>query len=104
MPAETHQQHPTDGAAQLLDLMTSLLAPSGRAVSPTDPLDLHGLDDEPLQWALWDAVAEEFGERSVAEAGDPDDLDDIETLGDLVGVFATWLGWQSQPATPQLAR
>ena len=43
-------------------------------------------------------MAEEFGERGVAEAGDPDDLDDIETLGDLVGVFALWLGWRRRSA------
>ena len=94
MPAETHQRRSTDGAAQLIELLSVLLAPDGVPACPTDHLEELDLDDEAMQWALWDAVAEEFGERGVAEAGDPDDLDDVETLGDLVGVFALWLGWR----------
>ena len=98
MPAETHQRRTTDDAAQLIELLSVLLAPDDELARPTDLLDELDLDDEAMQWALWDAVAEEFGERGVAEAGDPDDLDDVETLGDLVGVFTLWLGWR-RPAT-----
>lgn len=103
MPAETHQHHPDDGAEQLLELITMLVAPTGRPMDLDDALAGHGLDDEPVQWALWDAVAEEFGERSVAEAGDADDLDDVETVGELVDVFAGWLGWRTRPTTPEPA-
>ncbi len=98
MPAETHQRRSTDGAAQLIELLSVLVAPDGEPACPTDHLGELDLDDEATQWALWDAVAEEFGERGVAGAGDLDDLDDIETLGDLVGVFALWLGWRGRSA------
>ena len=101
MPAETHQQRHADGTMQLLELTTLLAAPDDGDAHPTDTLARLGLDDEALQWALWDAVVEEFGERGVAEVGDPDDLDDVETLGDLVDVFATWLGWRRQDTATQ---
>ncbi len=103
MPAETHQQHPDDGAAQLLELITMLVAPGDRPLPLDDELARHHLDDEPLQWALWDAVAEEFGERSIAEAGNADDLADVETVRELVDVFANWLGWRVRAATPEPA-
>ena len=103
MPAETHQQRPADGTKHLLELATLLASPDDREAGPTDELARLGIDDEALRWALWDAVVEEFGERGVAEVGDPDDLDDAETLGDLVDVFATWLGWQRRGSATQAA-
>jgi hypothetical protein len=42
---------------------------------------------------LWDAIVEEFGERSSVDVEDPDDLVGAQSFGDLIDAFANWLGW-----------
>ena len=96
MPAETHQHRSTVSIHDLADLLVELLTPDDAGhIDFSTPVSRLEADTEPMRWALWDAVVEEFGERASTEAGEPDDLYDVATIEDLAKVFATWLGWES---------
>jgi hypothetical protein len=94
MPAETHQHVARADTEQLIDLVVALVAPDDSERPHRDAsLNEVGLADEALRWALWDAIVEEFGERSSADVDDPDDLISAQSVGDLIDAFANWLGW-----------
>lgn len=94
MPAETHQHYVRADTEQLIDLVVALMTPTAGERPPREAaLTEVGLADEALRWALWDAIVEEFGERSSVDVEDPDDLVDAQSFGDLIDAFANWLGW-----------
>ena len=69
MPAETHQLGGEVDSRNVLELLLALLEDP----APTDgcsTLASLGVDDEGL-FALWDAVCEEFAERSVGPELEP---------------------------------
>lgn len=84
MPAETHQEREPVEAVAVLELIGSLLASTDSAadLAPETPLEAVGLDDDVSIFRLWDAVSDEFAERSLAEP-DIHDLHAAETIGEL---------------------
>lgn len=78
MPAETHQQGHKASTQGVLDLLMALLGDpaDGGACSTLASL---GVDDESVL-ALWDAVCEEFAERSLGPELDPGVIDVSMTL------------------------
>jgi hypothetical protein len=77
MPAETHQLGCHAGPQEVLDLLRALLG------DPADNGDATlaslGVDDEELA-ALWDAVCEEFAERTIGPELEPGTLSASMTL------------------------
>lgn len=84
MPAETHQEREPIDAPAVIELIWALLASSDAAhdPAPETPLEAVGVDDDLAIFQLWDAVTEEFAERSLAEP-DIHDLRAAETIGEL---------------------
>lgn len=93
MPAETHQHRDPLDTPAVLDLVWALVAgPDDPDVpDPGTPLARLDLDDELAQLRLWDEIAEELAERTVAEP-DLADLAAATTLGELTAVIARALG------------
>lgn len=71
MPAETHQLGCHASAEEILDLLLALLGDPGDDGGSI--LHSLGVDDEGLS-ALWDAVCEEFAERTVGPELEPGTL------------------------------
>jgi hypothetical protein len=69
MPAETHQHRDPVDTDAVLDLIWLLTAGPDQPDEPRPdaPLAQLDLDDELAVLRLWDAVAEELAERTVAE-------------------------------------
>lgn len=106
MPAETHEHGSPPDAAQLVELLGSLL---GSDVDPDTTLADVGVDDTLVVIDLWGAVVEEFGERAL---GDLDiELDEIPsgTVGELASMFVAALdpdaedGWEWGPLVEEVA-
>lgn len=76
MPAETHQQGRLAGREEVLGLLSVLLGdiPEGAT------LVTLGIDDDPALWDLWDAVREEFGERTLGPVDGADVLEKTMTV------------------------
>ena len=79
MPAETHQVGHAGGAEDVFELLCVLLADDTDEDPATATLSTLGVDAEDLG-ALWDAVCEEFAERSLGPELEPDVLDPSMTL------------------------
>jgi hypothetical protein len=87
MPAETHQRSEAVGVEDVASLLECVIGlHAGQAAEiPLD--DLH-LDDDLSILHLWDAVVEEFGERSIGDLGLEFDETRPSTLGELAELFA----------------
>ena len=86
MPAETHQRSEAVGVEAVLDLLACVVGLDADRAAEA-PLAGLELSDDLSVLHLWDAVVEEYGERSV---GDLDlDLDGSRpsTLGELADLF-----------------
>ncbi|MGE3447800.1 MAG: hypothetical protein AB7H92_09505 [Microbacteriaceae bacterium] len=85
MPAETHQRSEAVGVDAVLDLLACVVGLDAPRAAQARLADLE-LDDDLSVLHLWDAVVEEYGERSVGDL----DLDGTRpaTLGDLADLFA----------------
>lgn len=84
MPAETHQRSEPVDVGAVLDLLACVVGlDAPRAVDA--PLAELELDDDLAILHLWDAVVEEYGERSMGDL----DLDGSRpsTLGELADLF-----------------
>ncbi|HZU79458.1 MAG TPA: hypothetical protein VE991_06040 [Acidimicrobiales bacterium] len=77
MPAETHQLGRHASAEEIFDLLLALLGGAGDEGGST--LESLGVDDDGLG-ALWDAVCEEFAERTVGPELEPGTLAGSMTL------------------------
>ncbi|MCB0976552.1 MAG: hypothetical protein KDB02_03755 [Acidimicrobiales bacterium] len=91
MPAETHQFGNDVDTGLILELLATLVGvDDGDADLGGIPLDSVGVDDDVAVLHLWDAVAEEYGERSVGEVELDGELP--STLGELAELFHAQLG------------
>jgi hypothetical protein len=89
MPAETHQRgEPVDGAT-VLELIWMLAARPGSPAIPDPASTLRqlDLDDELAVLQIWEACAEEFAERTLAEP-DLEALCAATTVADLSQLIA----------------
>lgn len=77
-PAETHQLGHQVAAEDVLDLLLALLGECADVRGDWTLASL-GVDDEALS-ALWDAVCEEFAERTLGPELDPGTLEETMTL------------------------
>lgn len=89
MPAETNQRGRSADATDVLDLLLSLLSDPDDATAGST-LAALGVDDEDLD-ALWDAVCEEYAERSLAPELEPELLQIWMTLEAAACIMAAWL-------------
>ena len=88
MPAETHQHSDPPTASAVLDLIGAVLIGSdGSDLDGDLPLAGLGIDSDPVLLDLFDAVREEYGERTLGDV-DLDELRGAATLGELAGVLA----------------
>jgi hypothetical protein len=75
MPAETHQRGRPASSEEIMLLLSTLLDQNAGGFPKNTTLVSLGLADDPNLWDLWDAVREEYGERTLgpdaAEALDP---------------------------------
>lgn len=101
MPAETHQFIEDLDVDKVLELLVILVGVDAEPTDDPGGIDLGplGLDDDGAVLHLWDAVAEEYGERSVGEL----DLDDEPpaTLGELAELFHLALRGDPEPGPRQ---
>lgn len=88
MPAETHQRSEVVGVDALLDLLACVVGLDAPRAAQARLADLE-LDDDLSVLHLWDAVVEEYGERSVGDLDLDLHLDGTRpaTLGDLADLF-----------------
>lgn len=84
MPAETHQRSEAVGVEAVLDLLACVVGLDADRAAEAPLADLE-LGDNLSILHLWDAVVEEYGERSVGDL----DLDESRpsTLGELADLF-----------------
>jgi hypothetical protein len=88
MPAETHRHGEPVGPTELLQLIWELVGTDDAQDRFAEvALAAIGLDDELALLDLWDAIAEEVAERTVAEP-DIDSLRSARTVGELAQVVA----------------
>jgi len=90
MPAETHQQGRTTDAESVLDLLRFLLSDQGDGAGEDVTLSELGVDADSLA-VLWDAVRDEFAERTVGPEIDLGDLDPSTTLAAAANTMASLL-------------
>lgn len=81
MPAETHQLGQAVGADDIVELICSLLGDQTGVAGAAAILAELGVSAESLG-DLWDAVCEEFAERSLGPDVDPDFLDPSMSVHD----------------------
>lgn len=98
MPAETHQFGNDVDAGLILDLLVTLVGVEEDEGAADLPLGSVGVDDDVAVLHLWDAVAEEYGERSVGEVELEGELP--ATLGELAELFHGQLGARQAEETP----
>ncbi len=92
MPAETHSRRDAVTAADIVELIGSILVDTDPASTLEDlVLASVGVDDDGALLELWDATAEEFGERTLVL----EDIDvcleafrEADTVGELAQAFA----------------
>lgn len=91
MPAETHQLGSRVDTEHVLTLLYALLGdlPCDQAEGTT--LAALGIDPEGL-YDLWDAICEEFGERSLGPELDPGVLDVSLTIEAAAAAMASLFG------------
>jgi len=90
MPGETHQVIPDIDADAVMALLQVLLDPSDGDDSNIVTLADLGIDDgDALD--LWQAVCEEFGERTLGSEIDPDLLDPTMTVAAAAAAMAAEL-------------
>jgi len=90
MPAETPQQGRTTDAESVLELLRILLSDQGDDVEEDVTLSELGVDADTVA-VLWDAVRDEFAERTVGPEIDPSDLDPSMTLAAAAKAMASLL-------------
>jgi hypothetical protein len=86
MPAETHSHREPLEPESVLDLLWSMLAPPDQEPDPDMLLDDLGASSQLMLLDLWDATAEEYGERTLGEV-DIEDLQQLTTIGELAHVI-----------------
>lgn len=82
MPAETHQHRDPIRPGSVLELLWTVLALPDQDPDPGVLLDDLGVDSDMTLLDLWDAAAEEYGERTLGDV-DLEDLQQLTTLGEL---------------------
>jgi hypothetical protein len=84
MPAETHQRSEAVDVGTVLDLLSCVVGLDAPRAADAPLAELE-LDDDLSILHLWDAVVEEYGERSVGDL----ELDGTRptTLGELADLF-----------------
>jgi hypothetical protein len=82
MPAETHQHRDPIRPGAVLELLWTVLALPDQDPDPGVLLDDLGVDSDMMLLDLWDAAAEEYGERTLGDV-DLEDLQQLTTLGEL---------------------
>jgi len=82
MPAETHQHRDPIRPGVVLELLWTVLALPDEDPDPGVLLADLGADSELMLLDLWDAAAEEYGERTLGDV-DLEDLQRLTTLGEL---------------------
>ena len=90
MPGETHQIGYDIDADSVLALLQVLLGPSEVAEIGDTPLADFGIDDYGVM-DLWQAVCEEFGERTLGPELDPELLYPAMTMASAAAAMATQL-------------
>lgn len=91
MPAETHQIAEPPTLDDIVDFLASLLDTDPAAASSTNLVEA-GVDDELALLHLWQAVAEEYGERTLGGYDLGFDESPPQTLEDLASVWLSALG------------
>ena len=91
MPAETHQRGRLAGRDEIHTLPSVLLGGSSGEVTEDTILASLGVDDEPALWDPWDAVREEFGERTIGTVDPGEALDPTMTVGEAAASMARLL-------------
>jgi hypothetical protein len=86
MPAETHSHSEPVTADDVLELLATVVH-DGDGLDPGTPVDALGLDDDLALLSVWDVVAEEFGERTLAEP-DIEELAGCRTAIELADTIA----------------
>jgi hypothetical protein len=90
MPAETHQRGRQADAESVLELLRVLLSDQGADAGEDVTLSELGVDADTIA-VLWDAVREEFAERTVGPEIDLSDLDPSMTLAAAANTMASLL-------------
>lgn len=94
MPAETNQRGRSVDSGNVLDLLLSLLG-DPHLTTPDSTLASLGIDDEDLA-CMWDAVCEEFAERSLGPELEQETLQETlqtsMTLATAAAALAALLG------------
>lgn len=90
MPAETHQLSEPPTLDDIVDFLASLLDTDPTAASTTSLVEA-GVCDELALLHLWQAVAEEYGERTLGECDLDFDENPPQTLEDLARAWLTAL-------------
>lgn len=90
MPAETHQRGRQADAESVLELLRILLSDQGADAGEDVTLSELGVDANTIA-VLWDAVRDEFAERTVGPEIDLDDLDPSMTLAAAANTMASLL-------------
>ncbi len=96
MPAETNQRGRSVDADSVLDLLLSLLGDPD-AAAPSSTLAVLDVDDTALT-APWEALCEEYAERSLGLELEPETLPISMTLADAATVMAALLNEGSREA------
>ncbi|MCD9622262.1 hypothetical protein [Rhabdothermincola salaria] len=98
MPAETHQHRDQVTSDDVLELLLVVLEVPDRSSAGADTeLGEVGIDSDLALLDLWDAIVEEFGERTLGEI-DLDDLRAAHTVGELAEVATK--GWSAGSLAP----
>jgi hypothetical protein len=92
MPAETHSRHDPLEVGGVIALVWSVLGEPGDPPDPGAMLSDLGIDTDLELLDLFDAFAEEYGERSLADV----DLDDLQTLATIDDLAVAMIAWVSE--------
>jgi hypothetical protein len=90
MPGETHQIGYDIDVDSVLELLQVLLGPSEVDETGSTPLSDLGIDDYGVM-DLWQAICEEFGERTLGPEIDPDLIYPAMTVAAAAGAMAAQL-------------
>jgi hypothetical protein len=98
MPAETHQHRDPVDLETVLELLWAVTAAPGEP-DPDVPLTVVGLAGDLPMLDVWDAVSEEYGERTLG-VPELDELRELRTVGELATLVQHWVGVDSDEAAP----
>lgn len=101
MPAGTHQHGRSADPSDIIVLLSALLDTNAYELPKDTTLASLGLEHDPELWDLWDAVREEFGERSLGSIDGGEALDRSMTVEEAAVVMARLLNPAGEQDTPQ---